>query len=100
MKNIHTSVVLSSDIIRKIVIENKPQETIEKGQIDLLVYLRKNRLHKNVTFALTGLPNIRQVVDTLTPLDSRDEHGATQSAMRGTNLINEQRRRLRILYIW
>ena len=41
-----------------------PQETVEQREIDLLVDLREGRLHHDV---LARLPDVGQVVDTLTP---------------------------------
>ena len=50
------------------MIKDKPQQTVEQREIDLLVDLRKDRLHHDIALALTRLPDIGQVVDTLTPL--------------------------------
>ena len=38
----------------------------------LLVYFRQHGLHHNNTFALTGLPDICQIVDTLAPLVDKE----------------------------
>ena len=61
-------IVLGSNVIRKIVVKNKAEKSIEQRQIDLFVYLREHSFHENVTFALACFPNVGQVVDTLTPL--------------------------------
>ena len=68
-----TSIVLRCDVIRKIVVKDKSQQPIEECQIDLLVHLREYSLHENIAFSLACLPDVCQVVDTLTPLV--DEEG-------------------------
>ena len=50
------------------MIRDKPQQTVKQREIDLLVDLREDRLHQDVALALARLPDIGQVVDTLTPL--------------------------------
>ena len=71
-------VVLGCDIVRQVMVENQPKETIQKCEIDLLVYFGKDGLHEDVALALAGLPDVRQVVDTLAPL------------------VNEERRRFSV----
>ena len=50
------------------MIKDKPQQTVEQREIDLLVDLRQHGFHHDVTLALARLPDVRQVVDPLTPL--------------------------------
>ena len=50
------------------MVKDKPQETVEQREINLLVDFREDRLHHDVALALARLPDIGQVVDTLTPL--------------------------------
>ena len=61
-------VVLRRDVVRQVVVENEAQQAVEQCQVDLLVYLGQNGLHHDVALALAGLPDVRQVVDTLAPL--------------------------------
>lgn len=81
------SVVLGSDIIGQVVIENQPKQTIEEGQIDLLIDLREHRLHQNIAFAVICLPNISQVVNSLTPLVNQERWGL---GIRGLDPRREQ----------
>jgi hypothetical protein len=60
-------VVLRRNIIRQIVIQNKAEQTVKKCKIDLLVNLGEYCFHHDIALSLTGLPNIGQVVDALTP---------------------------------
>src|SRR6266567_2080456 len=62
------SVVLRGDVIGQIVVQNETKQSVEQGQIDLLVNLREYGLHHNVTFSFTCLPDVGQVVDALAPL--------------------------------
>lgn len=57
-------VVLRGHVIGDIVIDNQPQQSIEKRQINLLVQLLELRLQQNVAFAFRHLPNILKIVDT------------------------------------
>jgi len=67
-QKIRTCVVLSGDVVGQVVIQNQAKQSIEKGQIDLFIDLRKNGLHKHVAFALASLPDIGQIIDALAPL--------------------------------
>jgi hypothetical protein len=40
-----TRVILRSNVIRQIVIQNKTQKAIQQRQVNLFVHLRKDRLH-------------------------------------------------------
>lgn len=61
-------VVLRCDVIRKIVVENESEKTIEQSQVDLLVDLREDGFHHDDTLAFAGLPNVGKIVDALAPL--------------------------------
>ena len=50
------------------MIEDETQQSVEQGEINLLVYLRGNSLHQDIAFTLAGLPDVGQVVDYLAPL--------------------------------
>ena len=50
------------------MIENKPQETIEKCEINLLVHVGQYGF-EHVAFALTCFPDVSQVVNALAPLE-------------------------------
>ena len=63
----HNRVVLRSDVVRQVVVEDETKKTIEQSQIDLLVHLREDGLHHYIALSLARLPNVGQVVDTLTP---------------------------------
>ena len=60
-------VILGRDIIRQIVVEDETEKTIEKREINLLVDLREDGLHHDITFAFTCFPDVGQVIDTLAP---------------------------------
>jgi hypothetical protein len=61
-------VVLRCNVIRQVVVKNETEKTVQKRQIDLLVHLRKLRLHQHNALALAGLPDLIEVIDTLAPL--------------------------------
>lgn len=50
------------------MVKDETQQSIEKRQIDLFVNLGENGLHEDIAFSFTCLPNIGQIVDSLTPL--------------------------------
>ena len=50
------------------MIEDQTKQTVQQRQIDLLVDLGQDSLHHDVALALARLPDVRQVVDALTPL--------------------------------
>lgn len=52
------------------MIKDKTEQTIEQSQINLLVDLREHSLHQDITLSFTGLPDISEIVDSLTPLES------------------------------
>ena len=51
------------------MVENNPQETIEKCEINLLVHFGQYCSHEQVAFALTYFPDVSQVVNALAPLE-------------------------------
>ena len=57
------------------MVQNETQETVEEREIDLLVDLRQNRLHHDIAFAFARLPDICEVIDTLTPLIHKEWRG-------------------------
>ena len=61
-------VVLGSDVIGDVVIDNQSKKPIQQEHIDLLIHLVELCLDENVALALTSLPNFLEVVDTLAPL--------------------------------
>lgn len=67
-----TSVILRRYVVGQIVVQNQPQQSVEQRQIDLLIDLRQDSLHQDITFAFTGLPDVSQVVDPLAPLVNQE----------------------------
>jgi hypothetical protein len=63
-----TGVVLGCHVVSEIVIQDKMKEAIQECEVNLLVDLGENGLHKHIAFALTGFPAVHQVVYALTPL--------------------------------
>ena len=61
-------VVLRSDVVRQVVVQDETEKTVEEGEIDLLVDLGQDSLHHDVALALARLPDVGQVVDALAPL--------------------------------
>ena len=57
-------VVLGGHVVGDVVVDDEPQETVEKRQVDLLVQLLKARLHHDVALALRRVPHVVQVVDS------------------------------------
>mmetsp|Transcript_2955 Transcript_2955/g.8791 ORF Transcript_2955/g.8791 Transcript_2955/m.8791 type:complete len:467 (+) Transcript_2955:3703-5103(+) len=72
------NVVLGRHVVSDVVIDDQPQQPVEKREVDLLVYLLEVRLHHDYALAVGRVPNILQIVDALAPL------------------VDEQRRRLRV----
>ena len=91
-----TSVVLRSDIVSQIVVQNEAEETIQQRQIDLLVHFGKHCFHQNIALSFTRLPYISQVVYPLAPLRYPISILAARKAVK-PNLVNKERWRLRIL---
>ena len=54
-------------VIRDIVINNKLHQSTQQGQFEFVVQFIECRLHHDGTFALRSLPNICEIVDSLTP---------------------------------
>lgn len=63
-----TDVILRCNVVRKIVVQNETEKAIQERQVNLLVYLRQDRLHHDNTFSFACLPDICQVIDALAPL--------------------------------
>ena len=61
-------VVLRRHVIRNVEVNDEPQQLIEQSQVDLLVQLLQLGLHEDVALAVGRLPNLLQVVNSLTPL--------------------------------
>lgn len=57
-------IVLGCHVISNVVVNNKTQQPVEQGQINLLIHLLKARLQHHVALSLCCLPNVLQVVDT------------------------------------
>ncbi len=65
------SVVLRSDVIGQIVVQNETKQLVKQRQINLLVSLREDGFRHNIIFSFTCLPDVGQVVDALAPLVSQ-----------------------------
>ena len=50
------------------MINDKSQESVQQSQINLLVKFLELSFQHDITLSLTGLPDVLQVVNTLTPL--------------------------------
>lgn len=50
------------------MVKDETQQSIEKRQIDLFVNFWKDCLHKNITLSFARLPDVGQIIDSLTPL--------------------------------
>lgn len=90
-----TSIVLCSDVVRQIVIQDKAKKTIKQSQVDFLVHFGKNSLHQDITFPFASFPYVAKVVDALTPLRVILVHALRKSWM--NYLVDKQRRWLSIL---
>lgn len=55
---IDVHVVLRRHVISNVVVDNQTQQTIQKGQIDLLVQFFKTRLQENIAFPFGRVPHI------------------------------------------
>ena len=62
------AVVLCSDIIGQVVVQDEAQEAIQQRQINFLIDFGEHSFHHHDAFALACFPNICQIVDALTPL--------------------------------
>mmetsp|Transcript_15454 Transcript_15454/g.29757 ORF Transcript_15454/g.29757 Transcript_15454/m.29757 type:complete len:203 (-) Transcript_15454:2932-3540(-) len=61
-------VVLRCHVVGNVVINNQAQQSVEHGQIHLLVHLLKTGLQHHHTLAVVRVPHVREVVDALAPL--------------------------------
>ena len=64
-------VVLGGDVIGNVVVDDEAHESVEEGQVDLLVHLLKSSLHHDVALTLGRVPHILQVVDACRPMKTR-----------------------------
>ena len=60
---VYDHVVLGGHVVGYVVLHDQTQESVEEGQIDLLVHLFVTGLHENVTLPLPSLPHLLEVVD-------------------------------------
>lgn len=61
-------VVLRRDVVHQVVVKDETEEAVEKGEVNLLVHAREGGLHHDVALAVGSLPDVCEVIDTLTPL--------------------------------
>jgi hypothetical protein len=57
------------------MIQNQSKQSIKERQINLLIHPRKHSLHHDDRLSLGSIPNIGQIVDTLTPLVNQEWWG-------------------------
>mmetsp|Transcript_70723 Transcript_70723/g.165865 ORF Transcript_70723/g.165865 Transcript_70723/m.165865 type:complete len:432 (+) Transcript_70723:3649-4944(+) len=62
------NVVLRSHVVRNVVINDKAEQAIQQRQVDLLRNVFKLALQHHHALTIRGVPDVRQVVDTLAPL--------------------------------
>lgn len=62
------NVVLTSHVIGNIVIHDQSEQSIQEGEIHLLVGLFEFGFEEHQRLTLRGIPNTMEVVDTLAPL--------------------------------
>lgn len=68
-------VVFGRDVVGQVVVEDQSEQSVQEGQVDLLVHPRQNRFHHDDAFAIARLPHVGQVVDTLAPLVHQQGRG-------------------------
>ncbi len=90
-QNVHTCIIFGRDVVGQVVIQDETKQAIQERQVDFLVNLGQHRLHQYYTFSIAGLPYVRQVIDSLAPLDE-DLSFSDPRKRFGTNLIYEERR--------
>lgn len=57
-------VVFGCHVVGNVVVDNQPQKTVEKCQVDLLIELLEARLQHHVTLTLRCVPHVVKVVDS------------------------------------
>ena len=56
-------VVLGGHVVSNVVVHYESEQSVEEGEVNLLIELVKPGLHHYVTLSLTHVPHILQVVD-------------------------------------
>jgi hypothetical protein len=54
------------------MIQNQSKQSIKERQINLLIHPREHSLHHHNSLSFGSIPNIGQIVDTLTPLVNQE----------------------------
>lgn len=83
-----TGIVLRCDVVRQIVVKNEAKKTVQQGQINLLVHLRKHSFHQDITFPFACFPDVSQVVDALAPLWTDCKYDEKMRCQSNLYLIN------------
>ena len=60
---VNDDVVLGRHVVGDVVVYDESKETVEEGEVNLLVHLVEARLHHDVALALTRVPDVLEVVD-------------------------------------
>ena len=60
---VYDHVVLGGHVVSYVVLYDQTQESVEEGQVNLLVHLLVTGLHENVTLPLSSLPHLLEIVD-------------------------------------
>ena len=58
-------VVLCCDVVGQVVVQDKPEKTVEERQINLLVDFGQYSLYHDNAFAIARFPYVVQIVDAL-----------------------------------
>jgi hypothetical protein len=57
------------------MIQDQSKQSIKERQINLLIHPREHSLHHHNSLSFGSIPNIGQIVDTLTPLVNQEWWG-------------------------
>ncbi len=72
---IDADIVFGGHVISDVMVDDKPEETIQKSEIDLLIDFIETGLEQDKRLTLTGIPSTMQVIDALTVLVEQEWWG-------------------------
>ena len=65
---IDTDVVFGGHVISNVMVNDKPEESIQESEINLLIYFIETGLEQDKRLPLRGIPSTMQVIDALAVL--------------------------------
>ncbi len=72
---IDADVVFSGHVISDVMVDDKPEESIQESEIDLLIYFIEAGLEQDKRLSFSGIPSTMQVIDALAVLVEQEWWG-------------------------